>query len=94
DWAPRSGEPLLGTPRAIAITAKAPHTAAARAFMDFWLSKPAMALLAKDVGEYVLAPGVFPPIAGIDAAKVVAIRDLPNDEIEKWGAEFKRIFAA
>ena len=27
------------------------------------------------------------------AAKVVAIRDLPNDEIEKWGAEFKRIFA-
>ncbi len=94
DWAPRSGQPLLGTPRAIAITAKAPHPAAARAFMDFWLAKPAMALLAKDVGEYVLAPGVFPPIAGIDAAKVVAIRDLPNDEIEKWGAEFKRIFAA
>ncbi|MEO8123261.1 MAG: extracellular solute-binding protein [Burkholderiales bacterium] len=94
DWAPRTGQPLLGTPRAIAITAKAPHPAAARAFMDYWLSKPAMALLAKDVGEYVLAPGVFPPIEGIDSAKVVAIRDLPNEEIEKWGAEFKKIFAA
>jgi iron(III) transport system substrate-binding protein len=94
DWAPRSGQPLLGTPRAIAIAAKAPHPAAARAFMDYWLSKPAMALLAKDVGEYVLAPGVFPPIEGIDGVKVVSIRDLPNEEIEKWGAEFKKLFAA
>jgi len=62
--------------------------------MYYWLSKPAMALLAKDVGEYVLAPGVFPPIEGIDGVKVVSIRDLPNEEIEKWGAEFKKIFAA
>ena len=94
DWAPRSGQPLLGTPRAIAITSKAPHPAAARAFLDFWLSKAAMSLLAKDVGEYVLAPGVFAPIDGIESAKVVAIRDLSNDEIQKWGAEFKSLFAA
>ena len=94
DWAPRTGQPLLGTPRAIAITSKAPHPAAARAFLDFWLSKPAMALLAKDVGEYVLAPGVFAPIDGIESAKVVAIRDLSNEEIQKWGAEFKSLFAA
>ena len=93
DWAPRTGQPLLGTPRAIAITAKAPHPAAARAFMDYWLSKKAMGLLAKDVGEYVLAPGVFPPIEGMESAKVVAIRDLSNEEIQKWGAEFKKIFA-
>lgn len=93
-WAPQGGQPLLGTPRAIAITAKAPHPAAARVFMDYWLGKQAAELLAKDVGEYVLAPGVFPPIEGIDKVKVIAIRDLNDAEIEKWGAQFKQIFSA
>ncbi|ODU08738.1 MAG: ABC transporter substrate-binding protein [Rubrivivax sp. SCN 71-131] len=91
-WAPRGGQPLLGTPRAMAITAKAPHPAAARAFVDYWLGKKAAGLLAKDVGEYVLAPGVHPPIEGIAQVKVVAVRDLGDDEIQKWGAQFKQIF--
>jgi iron(III) transport system substrate-binding protein len=91
DWA-RLSQPLLGTPRAIAVTAKAPHPAAARAFVDYWLSKKSMEILAKDVGEYVLAPGVFPPIDGMAKAKVIAIRELSDDEIKKWGAEFKKIF--
>ena len=91
DWA-RLEQPLFGTPRAIAITAKAPHPAAARAFFDYWLSKKSMEILAKDVGEYVLAPGVYPPIAGMDKAKVVSIRELSDEEIQKWGNEFKKIF--
>jgi len=94
DWGPRGGQPLLGTPRAIALAAKAPHPTAGRAFVDYWLSKKAMQLLATQVGEYVLAPGVHPPIDGIDQAKVLPIRDLSDDEIRKWGAEFKKIFAA
>jgi iron(III) transport system substrate-binding protein len=91
DWA-RLSQPLMGTPRAIAVSATAPHPNAARAFVDYWLSKKAMDMLAKDVGEYVLAPGVFPPIAGMDKAKVIAIRELSDDEIKKWGGEFKTIF--
>jgi iron(III) transport system substrate-binding protein len=91
DWA-RLSQPLLGTPRAIAVTSKAPHPAAARAFVDYWLSRKSMEILAKDVGEYVLAPGVFPPIDGMDKAKVIAIRELSDDEIKQWGAEFKKIF--
>jgi iron(III) transport system substrate-binding protein len=94
DWGPRGGQPLLGTPRAIAVTSKAPRPDAARAFMDYWLSKDAMGLLAKDVGEYVLAPGVFPAIDGIDKVKVLPVRDLPDTEIEKWGREFGKIFAS
>jgi iron(III) transport system substrate-binding protein len=93
DWA-RLDEPLLGTPRAIAVTSKAPHPDAARAFVDYWLSQKAMGMLAKDVGEYVLAPGVHPPIDGMDKARVIAIRELSDDEIRKWGAEFKKIFDA
>lgn len=91
DWA-RVAQPMMGTPRAIAVTSKAPHPNAARLFVDYWLSKKSMEILAKDVGEYVLAPGVFPPIAGIDKAKVIAIRELSDDEIQKWGAQFKKIF--
>ena len=91
DWA-RVSQPMLGSPRAIAVTSKAPHPNAARAFVDYWLSKKSMAMLATKVGEYVLAPGVYPPIDGIDKAKVIAIRDLSDEEIQKWGAEFKKIF--
>jgi iron(III) transport system substrate-binding protein len=92
DWA-RLEQPLLGTPRGIAVTSKPPHPNAARAFVDYWLSKKSMDMLAKDVGEYVLAPGIFPPIDGMDKAKVLAIRELSDAEIQKWGAEFKKIFA-
>jgi iron(III) transport system substrate-binding protein len=92
DWA-RVSQPLLGTPRAIAVTSKPPHPNAARLFVDYWLSQKAMGMLAKDVGEYVLAPGVFPPIDGIDKAKVIAIRELSDEETNKWGSEFKKIFS-
>ncbi|HBD10164.1 MAG TPA: ABC transporter substrate-binding protein, partial [Syntrophobacteraceae bacterium] len=90
DWA--RVDTLLGTPRAIAVCAKAPHPEAARVFMDYWLSKDAMKLMTDKVGEYVLAPGVFPPIDGISTAKVLPIRELSDEEIRKWGDEFKKIF--
>lgn len=91
-WGPQGGQPLLGTARAIGITSKAPHPDAARAFIDYWLSKKAMELLANDVGEYVLAPGVFPPIPGIDKVQVKPLRDLSDEDIQKWGREFSKIF--
>lgn len=92
DWA-RVEQPLLGTPRAIALVNKAQHPEAAKAFLDWWLSKDAMGLLASKVGEYVLAPGVFPPIAGMDKAKVIPIRELSDEETKEWGDKFKAIFA-
>ena len=93
DWA-RIEQPLLGSPRGIALAAKAPHPEAGKRFMDFWLSRQAMGELATKVGEYVLTPGVFPPIDGIDKAKVLPVRELSDAEIEKWGAEFRQIFGA
>ena len=91
DWAPVH-QPLLGTPRGIAIAASAPHPDAARVFMDYWLSRPAMQMLADKVGECVLIPGVFPPIDGMDKAQVKAIRELADDETRQWGQRFKEIF--
>lgn len=90
DWAHVT--PLLGSPRGIALAANAPHPEAAKLFIDYWLSKQTMQLLADKVGEYVLAPGVFPPIDGIDKAKVLPIRELSDQEIAEWGKKFKQIF--
>jgi len=90
DWA--RTDILLGTPRAIAVAAKAPHPNAARALMDYWLAKDAMKILANDVGEYVLASGIYPPIPDIDKAKVIPIRDLSDEEISQWGDKFQKIF--
>jgi len=91
DWA-RVEQPLLGTPRGIAVTAAAKHPNAAKLFVDYWLSRDAMQMLADKVGEYVLRTGVYPPIAGMDKAKVLPIRVLSDDEIRSWGGEFKKIF--
>lgn len=92
DWA--RVETLLGTPRGIAIAANASNPDAAKAFVDYWLSNKAMKLLSSKVGEYVLAPGVFPPIDGMDKAKVLPIRVLSDAEIRQWGKEFHKIFYA
>ncbi|MEJ5357836.1 MAG: extracellular solute-binding protein [Desulfobacterales bacterium] len=93
DWA-RVEQPLFGTPRAMALAAAAPRPHAGRLFAEYWLSREAMKILAEQVGEYVLHPGIFPPIAGMERARVEAIRELPDEEIRRWGAEFKKIFAA
>ena len=90
DWA--RIEPVMGSPRAVGISAKAPHPQAAKKFIDYWLSKEAATILARDVGEYVLAPGVFPPIDGMDKAKVIPIEELSDSEIARWADEFKKIF--
>lgn len=86
--------PLLGSPRGIAVAANAPHPEAARLMMDFWLSRDSMKMLAKEVGEYVLTPGIYPPIEGMDKAQVLPIRELSDDEIKTWGDTFKKIFYA
>ena len=91
DWA-RVEQPLLGTPRGIAVSSSASHPNAAKLFVDYWLSRDAMQMLADKVGEYVLHPGVYPPIDGIDKAEVLPIRVLSDAEIRSWGAKFKKIF--
>ncbi|PLX99547.1 MAG: ABC transporter substrate-binding protein [Desulfuromonas sp.] len=90
DWA--RVDTLLGTTRAMALAAKAPNPNGGKAFIDYWLSAQAMQLLADKVGEYVLTPGVFPPIDGVDKVKVIPIRQLSDEEIRHWGDEFQKIF--
>jgi iron(III) transport system substrate-binding protein len=90
DWA--RIEPVMGTPRGIGISARAPNPEGARRFLDYWLSAGAGRILADDVGEYVLVPGVFPPIDGMTTARVIPIAELPDAEIVRWSGEFRAIF--
>ena len=41
-----------------------------------------MNILARKIGESVLSPGVYPPIDGIDRARVIPIRELSDEEIQ------------
>ncbi len=91
DWA-RVSEPMFGTPRGIALAAGAPSPNAGKLFIDYWLGEEASSLLAEDVGEYVLAPGVYPPIDGIDQATVKPLRSMTDEEIIEWGERFAEIF--
>ena len=56
------------------------------------VSQKSMNKLSNEVGEYVLTPGVFPPIDGMNKAKVIPIRTLSEKEISSYGAMFKKIF--
>lgn len=91
DWA-RVKEPMLGTPRGIALAAGAPKPNAGKLLIHFFLSGEAATILANEVGEYVLFPGVYPPIDGIDGATVLPLRSMSDEEIEEWGERFGEIF--
>lgn len=90
-WA-NVAEGLFGSPRAIAIVNNPNHPNAAKLFIDFWLSKEAMQLLAEKVGEYVLYEGIYPPVPGIEKAQVQPVRDLSDEEIAYWSTFFAGIF--
>lgn len=91
-WAQLDGEPLMGSARAIAIVKNAQRPNAARLFVDFWLSEAAAGILAADVGETVLYDGVYPPIKDIQNAEIIALRELSDEEIQKWSELFSTIF--
>lgn len=91
-WAQVEGEPLMGSARAIALVKNSQRPNVAKMFMDFWLSEEAANILATDVGETVLYDGVYPPIKDIDKAEIIALRELSDEEIQKWSDLFSTIF--
>ena len=91
-WAKLNGEPLMGSARGIAVAKNAKRPNAARLFVDFWLSEASSRILAEQVGEWVLYEGIYPPIEGIKKADVIPLRELSDDEIQRWSEVFKTIF--
>lgn len=84
----------LTDPNYMSLSAKAAHPNAAKLYLDYICSEEGQRLVAEE-GEFVMYPGIFPPIK--DAEKVapgMVFMDNPSeDEFKKlMGSTFREIF--
>lgn len=84
--------PVLAETHHIAVGAKAPHPNAARLFVDVFTSRLGLLALAQ-AGEFVLVPGVYPPIKDADKLRVVLMEDLDEQELKTFRDDVGKIFA-
>ncbi len=84
-------KPMLAQSNYLALGAKAPHPNAGKLFIDHFLSKESLTELAAR-GEFVLLPGVLPPIPDVEKLQFTQMRPLTRDEFRRWSAEFKGLF--
>jgi iron(III) transport system substrate-binding protein len=83
----------LTDPNVISVGSKAANSNAAKLYAEYLCSSEGQKLVA-DQGEFVLYPGIFPPIK--DAERVIStavLMDRPTpEEFKKLAAEFRPIF--
>lgn len=88
-------EKFLTDANYLSVGAKARHPNAAKLYVDFASSAEGQEFLAR-TGDFVLSPGIHPPVRG--AARVVAnmvIMDAPTEqEMKKLREDFRQIFFA
>jgi iron(III) transport system substrate-binding protein len=77
----------------LALSAKAANSNAAKLYMEYLCSPEGQKLVA-ELGEFVLSPGVFPPINNADkvAANAILMDNPTAEEYKKLSAEFRQIF--
>lgn len=86
----------LTDPNYLSLSAKASHPNAAKLYIDFACSPEGQKEIAED-GEFVLAPGVYPPIKDADkvAPKMVFMDNPSEEEFKKlMSGTFREIFFA
>jgi iron(III) transport system substrate-binding protein len=86
----------LTDPNYLSLSAKAMHPNAAKLYIDFACSAEGQKEIAED-GEFVLAPGVYPPIKDADkvAPKLVFMDNPSEEEFKKlMSGTFRDIFFA
>jgi iron(III) transport system substrate-binding protein len=83
--------PVLAETHHVALGAKAEHPNAGRLLIDTLTSRVGLLALAR-AGEFVLVPGVYPPIKDADKLKVVLMDDLDENELKTFQAEFGKFF--
>ena len=85
----------LSDPNHLALGAKAARPNAAKLYIEYAVSADGQRLIAQD-GEFVLFPGVYPPIQGAEKVTPRMVpMDNPNEEEAKsLSNEFRQIFFA
>lgn len=84
-------DPVLAEAHHVAVGAKAPHPNAARLFVDVFTSRLGLLALAR-AGEFVLVPGVYPPIKDADKLRVIMMEDLDEQELARFRQSIGALF--
>ncbi|MBI4528339.1 MAG: extracellular solute-binding protein [Deltaproteobacteria bacterium] len=85
----------LTDPNYMGVSGKAARPNAGRLYIDYACSAEGQKFIAED-GEFVLYPGIFPPIKGAEkvAPNMVFMDNPTEDEFKKLMADFRQIFFA
>ncbi len=84
-------DPVLAEAHHVAVSAKAPHPNAARLFVDVFTSRLGLLALAR-AGEFVLMPGVYPPIKDADKLRIILMNDLSEQDLKQFRDQVGSIF--
>lgn len=98
-FAKREGAPLdyvrqpsyLGEGHFVALAGKAPNPNTGKAFLDFFLGRDGIKLIAEE-GEFVALKGFAPLVPDSDKWKVIMLDELTREEYRKKRDEYKKTF--
>lgn len=85
----------LSDPNHLALGAKAPRPNAARLYIEYAVSADGQRMISQD-GEFVLFPGIYPPIQGAEKVtpNMVPMDNPTEEEAKSLSNEFRQIFFA
>jgi len=83
--------PVLAETHHVALGAKPPQPNAGKLFIDMFTSRLGLLALAQ-AGEFVLVPGIYPPIKDADKLRIAMMEDLDEQEIKRFRDEFGKFF--
>ena len=82
---------MLGHGHAIAMSVRAAHPNAAKAFLDYFYSDDSLKVMAK-FGEFVTRKGIYPPLPDADKIELVEMIDMDKKAYAEKMAEYRKIF--
>jgi iron(III) transport system substrate-binding protein len=82
---------MLGHGHAIAMSSRAAHPNAAKAFLDYFYSDDSLKVMAK-FGEFVTRKGINPPLADADKIQVVEMDEPDANTMAEKRKEYRKIF--
>lgn len=83
--------PLLAEAHHVALGAKAPHPNAAKLFLDVFTSRLGLLALSR-AGEFVLVPGIYPPIKDAEKLHIVLMDELDEQALKRFRDQYGPMF--
>ncbi|HEX9274767.1 MAG TPA: extracellular solute-binding protein, partial [Candidatus Binatia bacterium] len=80
---------MLGDGHYVALSNKAPHPDAGKAFVDFFLGQESMNIMAK-LGEFVNRKGVYPPLPDADKIQFAQMDDFSSKDYAQLKTEYAK----